>query len=353
MKNLFSYIILVICIAIYMISLSEPLTKKIAEYKYRTNSIWGSDKYRFGDLFGMSYYPGFQIPLSMKATHVMEKCDTSRKGIDLYGLCDSYVWSILPSDTFYCNVDKLQFATVNYLDYLRVQLDTTKANILLIEFAERNTLLMLQNHFTYLTEFLTVNHNTTLASPVSKIDSASNSFIFNNNINTNLEFNIFETSLFTPIKNFKASLNHNFFKAPDKNVAIGPDKKYLLYQPTLDPALITSSFKAVSDIEIDTLVNRLNSIYFQYKKMGFTEVYFSIIPNPVTILYPTYNGYTYNQLIQRIQNHVALKIPVIDIYSDFKKADFPLYFPSDSHWNMDGAFVWLNKLNHILARIEK
>ena len=353
MKNLFSYIILVICISIYLIGLSEPLTKKIAEYKYRTNSIWGSDKYRYGDLFGMSYYPGFQIPLSMKATHAMEKCDTSRKIIDLYALCDSYMWSMLPSDTFYCNVNKLEYAKINNFEYLRVQLDTTKANILLIEFSERNTLLMLQNHFTYLTEFLTIQGNKSLAPAAAITGASSNSFIFNKNINSNLEFNIFETALFTPIKNFKATLNHSVLKTTDENVVLGPDKKYLLYQPTLDPSLRTSSFTSISNSDIDTIVNRLNVLYFHYIEMGFTEVYFSIIPNPVTILYPNYNGYMYNNLIRRIQDHAALKNQVIDVYQDFKSAEFPIYFTSDSHWNMDGAYIWLNKLNNQLRRIEK
>lgn len=351
MKNVLSYIVLVVCIIIYAVSLSEPLTKKIADYKYNTHSIIGSDKYRYGDLFGMSYYPGFQIPLSNKATYAMDKCDTSTISVDLYALCDSYVWSVLPSDTFYCNVDKWQYATLNKLNYLQVQLDTTKANILLIEFAERNILLMLQQNFSYLTNFITINNKATLVAPIP--ETANSNFIFNKNINTNLEFNVFETSFFTPVKKMKAALNYSLFEIQDTNVAIGPDKKYLLYKPTVNPSSSQSSFMPVSDIEIDTMVNRLNAIYFHYKQMGFKEVYFSMIPNPVTILYPNFNGYQYNQLIPRIQDHAALKIPIIDIYSDFKNAPFPIYQKSDSHWNMDGAFIWLNKLNNILRRIDK
>jgi hypothetical protein len=344
---------LVICIIIYGASLSEPLTKKIAAYKYKTHSVFGSDKYRYGDLFGMSYYPGFKIPILNKATYAMDKCDTSKKGIDLYALCDSYVWSILPSDTFYCNVNKWEFATLNKLNYLQVQLDTTKANILLIEFSERNILLMLQQNFSYLTEFITVKDKSDLVASVPETNTANNSFLFNKNINTNLEFNVFETSLFTPIKSLKAAINFTLFNAPDTNVAIAPDKKYLLYKPTLNPWSSQSSFRAVSDDEIDTMVNRLNIVYLHYKQLGFKDVYFSMIPNPVTILYPNYNGYKHNQLIQRIQKHPVLKMPLIDVYSDFMHAPFPIYQKSDSHWNMDGAFIWLNKLNSILRRIDK
>jgi hypothetical protein len=283
----------------------------------------------------------------------MEKCDTLKKVIDLYALCDSYIWMIIPSDTFYCNVDKWQFATVNALNYLHVKLDTAKANVLLLEFSERNTLYVLQQHYSYVKEFLTVNNTSPLPPPLLSSAAQSNSFLFNKNINSNLEFNIFESALFTPVKKLKAALNFEVFNSPDENVAVGPDKRYLLYRPTYDPLAGTSSFIPISDAEIDTSVTKLNAIYDHYKHMGFTQVYLSIIPNPVSILYPEYNGYKYNQLLQRIQNHHSLKMPTIDVFSDFKNADFPIYRKSDSHWNKDGAFLWLNKLNQRLRSIHK
>jgi hypothetical protein len=353
MKNVFTYLLLIVCIAIYVVSLSEPITKRIATYKYKSNSILRSDKYRYGDLFGMSYYPGFQIPISNKATVTLNKCDTNKKQIDLYGLCDSYLWSMNFPDTVFCNVNKWKYATINKFDNLQAKLDTAKVNVLLIEFVERSIAMMLQDRITYMDTFLTLKKAEEIITQPSNDLNSKTDFLFNKNINTNIEFNVFETAIFTPIKKLKAAFNYTLLKTLDTNVAIGPDKKYLLYKPTVDPSSLHSSFRPISDVEVDTMVNRLNLVYHKYKQMGFREVYFSMIPNPVSILYPDYNGYKYNQLISRIQNHLALQMPVIDIYSDFKNTQLQIYQKSDSHWNMDGAIIWLNKLNYSLSRINK
>ncbi|RYD75131.1 MAG: hypothetical protein EOP53_17015 [Sphingobacteriales bacterium] len=354
MKNVLTYFVLLSCILIYAVSLSEPLTKKIVAYKYRSSSILASDKYRYGDLFGMSYYPNIMKDPSQEIRYEREKCDSITKDIDLYALCDSYVWSFLKSDTFYCNVNKLMYATVNNFDYLQSQLDTTKTNVLLFEFSERNVMFMVRDKFDYMKDFLKISDTTNISYQQPPNENLFTSYLFNKNINTNLEFNIFEASLFTGIKKIRATINFDFLKTPNKDVLISPDNKYMLYQQTIDPASMTSSFTPISDNEIDTVVSRLNQIYGQYMAMGFREVYLSIIPNTVSILYPDLNGYKYNNLILRIQNHPSLKIPIIDIYSEFKKTKaYPVFLQTDTHWNMNGAFLWLNTFNRTLRNIER
>ena len=82
-------------------------------------------------------------------------------------------------------------------------------------------------------------------------------------------------------------------------------------------------------------------------KAGFDEVYLSIIPNKVSILSPDMGKY--NQLIERVQSDLNLKIPVIDTYSDFKKNPTKYYLKSDSHWTCEGRDIWLDKVNNILV----
>jgi hypothetical protein len=87
--------------------------------------------------------------------------------------------------------------------------------------------------------------------------------------------------------------------------------------------------------------------------MGFKQVYVSFIPNPVSIVYPTYNNYTYNELISRIQSSRSLRIPFIDVYTDLKNSTVPVYSCNDTHWNWDGCNLWLDHFNDSLSRYAK
>jgi lysophospholipase L1-like esterase len=175
--------------------------------------------------------------------------------------------------------------------------------------------------------------------------------IFNNSINNNIEFNLWESKAFTPIKELRALINQRLFNRIDNYVSIGTDGKYLLFSETIDKkGFAASSFQEINDLEIDTLVDRLNSFYFEYKKKGFDEVYLSIIPNPVTILYPNYKGFKYNNLIPRLQQNKKLEIKLIDVFQDFKNSPFQIYQNSDTHWNTNGRNLWLNKINEELSK---
>jgi hypothetical protein len=139
------------------------------------------------------------------------------------------------------------------------------------------------------------------------------------------------------------------FDKVDKEVKMGPDHKYLLYYQTVDTSMESSSFREIPDFEIDTLINKLNRLESHYRACGFKEIYLSIIPNPVTILYPQYEGFEYNELIPRIEHNTKLKMKVVDVYNDFKVAQNPIYQFSDTHWNRNGDNIWLNNLNSILS----
>ena len=98
------------------------------------------------------------------------------------------------------------------------------------------------------------------------------------------------------------------------------------------------------------MVNRLNALNEYYKKLGFAEVYLSIIPNPVTILYPNYGGYKYNNLIPRIESNPKLKMKCISVYDDFKNSKYQVYQNSDTHWCFNGLNLWLNKFSDTLQK---
>jgi hypothetical protein len=355
MKKILAYIVLLLCVAIYWASSFEKATKSIAEYKYKlSGSLLRSDKYRYGDLFGMSYLSSFQIKNTREDASIKKIVYNVPKKINLYAFCDSYLWDFAPSDTFYCGVDKFMYVKTTTLDKMNVRLDTNKTNILLFEFVERYIIDQLKYNDPYLQSFLT--NDTTKPEQVTSVSNQSQSFkdiLFNSYINTNIEFNIWETALFTPIKEWKADANYKLFNRVDENVLVSPDARYLLYRPTVDTTCYTSSFTNIDNATIDTIVTRLNTLYFKYKKMGFKQVYFSFIPNPVSVLYPHFNNYHYNNLIERIELSPLLKMPFIDVYKDFKRSPYQLYFNNNTHWNMNGCNMWLNNFNDSLNTFVK
>jgi hypothetical protein len=171
--------------------------------------------------------------------------------------------------------------------------------------------------------------------------------IFNPHINSNIEFNLFDYELFRPVKEWKALLNYKLFKRIPKDIAISTNGKYLLLNETVDPYLPNSSFCRVEDAEINTLAWQMNLIKEHYKQGGFTDVYFSFIPNTVSIVDGDRNGY--NHKLERIQGNYFLEANYLDIYHLFKKSQQRLYRRDDSHWNGNGLQLWVNKVNEKLT----
>ena len=90
-KNTISYIFILLCITLFYLGSSEKNIAKISFFKYNTNSIFGSDKYKFGDLYGMSYYPGIKEPLGGDSLEIQPLKLTAPKTNNLYLIHDSYL----------------------------------------------------------------------------------------------------------------------------------------------------------------------------------------------------------------------------------------------------------------------
>lgn len=154
---------------------------------------------------------------------------------------------------------------------------------------------------------------------------------------------IFGSDLFLKIKEWKAELNRNLFGKINDKVFLSTNKKDLFYYLDAD-----AGFKKIVDAEIDKYVKNMNVTRENYLNLGFNEVYFSIIPNKSSIME---KGRTdYNHLLERIENHKDLKVPLISIYKDFQANSDGVYLKGDSHWNCTGQQIWLNKVNAVLEK---
>jgi hypothetical protein len=351
MRKFILWAILIFFSAVYIISSNGHIMHWLVGFRKKRESFKPM-KEKYGDLYALSYLPQFRI--SLHKTEIRETCAPGRAAYNLYLLCDSYLQDKV-SDSFFCNINKLEL--VKWEEdprQITVKLDNRYKNILLIEITERN----FRNSFQTATEAeLKIKVTTgekTGRSTVNKPPGFSISYytdrivynLFHPFINQNLEYNLFDYGCFKKMKEWKATLNEQCFGRVNTKVVFSRDKKYLLLKETVDTALNTSSFREIGDAEFNKMVSNLNEVYNYYKKLGFEEVYLSVIPNTVSLLDPGWLGY--NELIPRLQADKHVRVPVIDAYTMLKTAGKPVFLTHDSHWNNDALQLWLNEVNKVL-----
>ncbi len=297
---------------------------------------------RYGDIYSACFLPGFMDTSTTKLkTHT-----SGAKNIDLYILHDSYFFGRIQKENFK-NLNKLVLSDFRG-EGIYVKLNQAKKNILIVECSERYANWRLSDTG-FIFSRLHVGKPATLTKNSKKIEGEQFSkYLFNPFINQNLEYNLFDYELFKPIKECKALVNYNLFNRIMKDVSISLNNKYLLLNETINPNLESSSFRYISNEEIDFIVKRINLIKNHYQSKGFTEVYFSIIPNPVSIIEP--GRLNYNHKVERIEFTTFLKTDYIDVYGVFRLSKKQVFRRDDSHWNNYGLQLWLNEAN---AKITK
>lgn len=306
------------------------------------------EKYRYGDLYGLSNLSDYKhTGFSEQDVRPHYVRHSKATNVHLYGIVDSYLWTFMPHDSLLHNVDAYRFTRWDY-EAKQFHLDPSKKNILLLEMVERRVRYTLPDTpgvYRHLALVDAADKET--VRPVEPSSWIAN-HVFNKNIEQNLEFNLFDYALFRPFKELKANLNHRVFNRTNADVVLSNTRHQLYFAPTVDSTKNTGAFNPLPAEEVDALVTDLNAIYKHYRKAGFTEVYLAVIPNPVTILEPELGSY--NGLLPRLQQYVGLRMPVIDVYSNFKHhKDQPLYQISDSHWGKEGFLMGVKQIDSVLA----
>ena len=115
--------------------------KKITTYRFLTESIYKSSRYRYGDLYGMCYLKEFKNEIwQVKPVLGFDPIYKKPGNINLYCICDSYLYSFINSDSLFCGVSKLIISRWVLDGPMEIDLDKSKTNILLIERVERHFL---------------------------------------------------------------------------------------------------------------------------------------------------------------------------------------------------------------------
>lgn len=312
------------------------------------------DQYSYGDLYNITNLPGFkEVNYAVDANLTdADKPARHYRDVDLYTIGDSFT----NIDTSFYAGNHNAHVWIGSAPPIVAQLDTTKKNILVIQFIER----LLQERMywpdyqrMYIEGGIIPKAAPTVSAepPATKQNPATQWLLarFGQEINQRLEFLLFNGWPFTKFKEAKAQLLLSLFGRVTGAV-ISKDKTHLFYQPEVDTAYVLSAFRFIPDRKLDTLVNNLNTMRKHYLRMGFDEVYVCLIPNKVTILDPTYG--VYNHQIERIEANPHLEAPVISTIDTLRQHP-DWYHLGDGHWNKYGKRFWLRRVNQVVANWSK
>jgi hypothetical protein len=340
MKKVRLYIFSCLCLLVFICSESKSFMEWWADYRIQKLHA-PFTRARYGDLYSGCFLPQFMDTARGKE---LTEYKTKQKNTDLYILHDSYLANQLKKENF-IGVDTLITSDFRG-EGVQFKLNKNKKNILIIECSERMIEWRTSDTASAFSKLYTEKPSSDSAEKTRKKNKSFVDYLFNPMIDRNIEFNLFDYEIFRPFKEIKAQINYNLFDKIPSNTAISSDKKYLFLNETVDPKSPISSFWLLLDPNVASIVNNMNTIYTHYKKLGFTVVYFSFIPNPVTILDRNRNRNSfYNYKIGRIKDSKILLaecIHVVTIFNDSKKQ---IYRRDDSHWNRNGIQLWVNEVN--------
>ncbi|MGV3559606.1 hypothetical protein [Larkinella arboricola] len=334
------YIVLLLSILIYIGSCSTDVLNTAQRERVVP------DDYRFGDLYRLANLPQFksrQIPCPPAYP-----ADGPRKPIHFYIIGDSF--SEPPRVTL-ADLPVQHFHRTKWAFPRRVQLDTTKTNVLVIETVERH----FRDQFGKHINELQVVADTTGPAPEPEtrwnwqaLTKEMEDLFSRDAVEGRLETILFFTDWALWFKELKAWLTLAWFDRVNTKTSLSPDRKHLLYYMDTDTSRINSSFTPLPDSLLNRYIDTINVVADRYKKLGFDQVYLSIIPNKTTINAPDMGPLPYNHLIERVQQSPRLAIPAIDIYTPYKASQLPLYEISDAHWNCAGRAIWMREVTEKL-----
>lgn len=342
-STLLKWFFLVLSGGILVVGLSPDLQRKLDQRGLIPN------QYDHGDLYNLTNLPAFREE-DFNANDALTKADepkTHYPGVHLFTIGDSFV----AMDTNYYAGGRNEHVWVGHEHPPVAPLDTTKQNILVIEFIER----VLQERL-YAPDFQEIyirngivpsnQQHAFVKEPVKKEKPNDKLFArFGPEINQRLEFLLFNSKLFIWFKELKAQIMLSVFGRVT-GAAVSHDKQHLFYTQEVDTNYVLSAFRPISDRKLDTLVTNLNTIRRHYLRMGFDEVYVCMIPNKVTILEPTHG--VYNHQIERIEANPRLEAPVISMIDTLRRHP-EWYHLGDGHWNKEGKRFWLRRVNDLAA----
>src|SRR5262249_54478348 len=127
--RIFCWIMLLLFSTVYILSSSSKFMKFITRKRYVLSSPIGSDKYKYGDLYGLSYLRTYKIPTWVDTptnTSSVNCGAAGKRDIDLYAICDSYLYTFAKDNLEFCRSNKYSYKRTIDDGHLNVHLDKSR-----------------------------------------------------------------------------------------------------------------------------------------------------------------------------------------------------------------------------------
>ncbi len=334
-KRIVALLVFILSCLVLITATNQSWMRAYSKWAYSNQGLLGSDKYSQGDLYGISYYPGFGK--DFKEAFLSPLQDSIHQTKDLTILGDSYFYSY-----FDPNVPNFIIDSSFHL-YIWNRKNTlhapTDSSILLIEMVERNIFQQLN-----LANIKTVFEPTNPQTSQTNFNSLIEEHLYHPTLKENLEFILFSHRLFSKIKEAKSWLDLHVFGNKIQGVEISANQEFLFMEETVDPTNKASSYYAYTDHELGLFVQELNAIQSYVKGLGYSDVYFSIIPNPVRLLEA--GDSRMNSLFDDLATFQNREWIFIDPRPSLSQDPTQNFYHSDSHWNLTGASKFRDLINH-------
>lgn len=351
MRKITCILITIAGLAVLITAMNQSFINRIKQERYfdhitpdslKTPSLYRkafmrSDRWEYGDLYGISFLPKYRIKLTPFKTY-HNRIDNKPTNKVLYIIGDSFTADKNLYNAF-DGFDKVIFLDRRF-PFGPIKPDITKQNYLIMEFSELN---IANYRSKESTEILNDAAVSTPFKPVSPFKRLGN-IIFNKDLNKNIELLLFDDKAYTPLKEFKASFSYYILGRLPKEVAVSTDKERLLLNSTVDTTSNQSIFRHLSNAEVDSISANLKTDEQRYLSLGFKKVYLSLIPVAASIY--DEHRFNYDHSVTRIESKA--NVPIISIYDIFKQDKRNLYSRSDAHWNDIGYGIWVTQVNTVL-----
>lgn len=370
MRKIIAALVFLGCFMLLGFSVSEYSMNRITGVKYRLRGMISSHKLKYGDLFGLCFLEDFKVK---KVEHVDKplNVDLLPRDLSLYMICDSYVFGPFEGKSdYFSRVKDLHILKLKHLQWEVPPFDKKKRNVLIFEIVLRNLYndMNLKNivgktdfanlsnsiHSSPTTNILVKNDSSFdplgyLRKSITWINQQILQLFYHKNLESHLEYILFDFDFLLPFKMKKAELIKNYFNRIDGAVALSKDKKFLFMENTVIPTFKGSSTYPISDLDIEEQVNEINLLNEFFKSKGFDDVLFSIIPNPYDLV--SSNEWGQNNQLKRLLASKNLKAKMLDITPKLSINAKNNFFRSDTHWNSNGSKIWLLEINQYLNSI--
>lgn len=125
---------------------------------------------------------------------------------------------------------------------------------------------------------------------------------------------------------------------------------FLFEKEEVEAASPTSYYYPHTDSLIASVAGNIAATARLLRERYGAELVFMPIPNPYTLYHSFVNDDPYDNFLPRLCNQLEKRgVRTVQLYQKFRKAPFPLYFPTDTHWNADGAALALDETMKVLG----